>query len=185
MAEAIHAPQPASKPIRCAEELAMSLRRGTIVPRPVWIAEFASGHPTIDDQHLRLINALRELLSSMEAGRSLETLVSAADALLTSCRAHFANEEELLRRIDYPEVVQHAQSHRSLLLGLSNIRNDLSSGTEASLEQIAIRLHNLVVLHLLREDRSYFPYLLISMEGDEEANIASVSYRNGEKTPDG
>lgn len=102
----------------------MALRQGMFVPRPIWTAAFASGHPVIDDDHLGLINALRRILSDMEAGRPLDTLVAAADALLAVCLVHFANEEELLHRIDYPEVTQHVQSHQSLLLKLSDLRND-------------------------------------------------------------
>ena len=142
----------------------MAGRQGRILPSPVWTPDFASGHPTIDDEHLGLLIALRGVFSGMESVQPFDALVSAADALLVRCRGHFANEEKLLRRIGYPKVIQHSQSHQSLLLKLSDVRNDFARGTEESLEKIASRLHDLVVLHLLREDRDYFPYLPTSRE---------------------
>jgi hemerythrin len=139
-------------------------RQKRILTNPVWTPDFASDHPTIDDEHLGLLIALRGILSGMESGQPSNTLVGAADALLGRCRAHFTNEEELLRRIGYPNVIQHSQSHQSLLLKLSDVRNDFARGIEGSRERIAVRLHDLVVLHLLREDRDYFPYLSTSAE---------------------
>jgi len=144
----------------------MARGRGRILPSPVWTPDFACGHPTIDDEHLGLLVALRGIFSGMESGQPFDTLVSATDALLARCRAHFTNEEVLLRGIGYPKVIQHSQSHQSLLSKLSEIRNDFARGPEESLEQIASRLHDLVVLHLLREDRDYFPYLLTSKGGE-------------------
>ncbi len=145
------------------------------MPRPLWTADFVSGDPNIDDEHLGLVNTLHEILTRIEAGQPLDTLVPAADALLVSCRNHFANEEQLLHRIDYPEVAQHVQSHQALLSRISGIRNEFLSGTKESMEKksmerLATRLHDLVVLHLLREDKKYFPYLLlVSMVGGEES----------------
>ena len=139
-------------------------RQGRILPSPVWTPDHASGHPTIDDEHLGLLIALRGIFSGMQSGQPFDTLVDAVDALLVRCRAHFTNEEELLRRIGYANVSRHSQSHESLLLKLSDVRNDFARGIEGSLEKIASRLHDLVVLHLLREDRDYFPYLPRSME---------------------
>jgi hemerythrin-like metal-binding protein len=141
-------------------------RQARILPHPVWTPEFASGHPTIDDEHLGLLKALREIFSGMEAGQPWDTLVTATDALLARCRVHFKNEEELLRHIGYPGLIQHARSHEALLLKLSDLRNDFARDTEQSLAQVAARLHDLVVLHLLREDKDYFSYLPTSEGGD-------------------
>jgi len=75
----------------------------------VWHDRLLIGEPTVDAQHKRLIAMIAGV--SERAGHDDAVLL---DAVLDYAATHFADEEHLMRRIGYPGLAAHVNSHKRL-----------------------------------------------------------------------
>jgi diguanylate cyclase (GGDEF)-like protein/hemerythrin-like metal-binding protein len=122
-----------------------------------WRDAYACGEPAIDDEHRELFRLCNDLLRTVAAEPGLETLLRVWDALLSHTVEHFAHEEEILRRRGYPELEQHAESHRHLIARAMELRGQVEQRDGYFGSVVKFLYRDLVVLHLLNEDRAFFP----------------------------
>lgn len=123
----------------------------------VWRTRYACGEPTIDEQHRELFRLANELLRISVAEPAPETMLAAWDALLVHAVEHFAREEEALRSRDYPELERHAESHRRLVARALELRAQEGTRGGSFGAMVDFLCRDLIVLHLLNEDRAFFP----------------------------
>lgn len=74
-----------------------------------------TGHAEIDRQHAQLVACLDELRGFVHGRYSFAAGFTAVQTLLNYTAEHFAFEEDLLRRWNYPELTEHIDQHRSLV----------------------------------------------------------------------
>lgn len=82
-----------------------------------WKDSFKIGDPEIDEQHRELFNRATYIL----AATSHEGQVLSAIRLFQYMRTHLSHEEELMRRIQYPDFNAHALEHQALIAKLNTI----------------------------------------------------------------
>jgi len=88
-----------------------------------WKDSFKIGDQEIDEQHRELFNRATYVL----AATSHEGQVIAAMRLFQYMRTHLSHEEELMRRIQYPDFEAHAREHHALIVGLNAISLKIAS----------------------------------------------------------
>jgi len=64
-----------------------------------WNRSYETGDPAIDEQHRKLLALVNDLETAQD---SRETLVHALDEILKFTITHFAIEEDLMDRVQYP-----------------------------------------------------------------------------------
>lgn len=122
-----------------------------------WRDAYACGEPAIDDEHRELFRLCNDLLRTAAAEPAVETLLRVWDTLLSHTVEHFAHEEAILQRRGYPELEHHAESHRHLIARAMELRGQVEQrGGDFGLV-VKFLYRDLVVLHLLNEDRAFFP----------------------------
>jgi hemerythrin len=89
-----------------------------------WKESCKIGDADIDAQHEALF--LRAT-SSLNAD-TLEGQMQWAMSLYEYTKVHFANEEELMRRIQYPHIDKHINQHRGLIAMLHGIATGINEG---------------------------------------------------------
>jgi len=138
------------------------------IPIP-WSSEFEIGVAEIDNDHRQLIDTLNLIISSRggldQDGKGLETGRFVFDVFghLTS---HFHFEEDLMERIDYPNLEMHKQEHRKVVRCVTDnlLAQKKLDILQASLENAVIIL-NWLVLHLMTSDCHLAKYMkAMSME---------------------
>ena len=82
-----------------------------------WKDSFKIGDAAIDEQHRELFNRATNIL----AATSHEGQVISAMRLFQYMRTHLSHEEELMRRIQYPDVEAHTLEHHGLIARLNTI----------------------------------------------------------------
>lgn len=82
------------------------------------------GHPLIDRQHRRIVEAARAFLAAARLGRGLPEL----GILVRVTRRNFASEERLMSRAGYPTATGHRGLHASVLADMDGIRARLRHG---------------------------------------------------------
>ncbi|MBK9443171.1 MAG: hemerythrin family protein [Comamonadaceae bacterium] len=90
----------------------------------VWSDSCKLGDPEVDQQHQYLI----ELTNEFIAADSLREMRSLIMLLYKHTREHFEKEEELMRRVDFPELAHHQELHNRLLSRLSELSMDVGKG---------------------------------------------------------
>lgn len=76
-----------------------------------WSTELELGMPNIDSQHKQLINIINELSIAVEYNQPNSALLPVVEKLLAYARTHFRVEEDLFKRHDYVNRIEHEGEH--------------------------------------------------------------------------
>lgn len=131
------------------------------MPFMVWNDRLSVGVESLDDDHKQLVNMLNTLYDGIQEGRGREMVAGILDRLTEYTREHFAREEELLIRCEYPETMEHMHEHSNMTEWLVGLRQRLASGTAAgpSLEAVNF-LKDWLFDHIRGADARYVPYVV-------------------------
>lgn len=127
--------------------------------RPNWQPSYASGNTQVDNEHQGLFEVLHSVADAIEEGKSAPTIYVLLNYLVRECVAHFANEEALMRASGYPEADRHAEIHRRIAGRITQLLAENAGRGVDELEVVATLFYDAVVLHMLEEDRRFFPYV--------------------------
>jgi diguanylate cyclase (GGDEF)-like protein/hemerythrin-like metal-binding protein/PAS domain S-box-containing protein len=127
---------------------------GQPVVRLAWKASFASGNPTIDQEHRELFHLANELLKKT-AAEPIQ-FNAAFDALLAHVVEHFAHEEAILVGCGYDRIIEHAERHQALVRRALELRRQSDEGGVSLGELIEFLVSDMVAGHMLRMDRDFF-----------------------------
>lgn len=136
----------------------------------VWTEEMETGHPVIDRQHKKLVDAINELFGvllsdDVDFGKVTEILQFLADYT----DFHFSSEEKLMKRVGYPGFDTHKEQHIWFIAEVNNLILDFlriqSGAAEAiSLDELLDRMEKILVDwlkgHIMGTDKKLGAYLL-------------------------
>ena len=94
-----------------------------------WNERYALGRPDADTEHralFRLAEQLYDAVSNVTAKDQLEGLFARLESY---ARFHFEDEEALMRRIGFPDLMEHHQEHQEFLAKLSSLESLFRSGS--------------------------------------------------------
>ena len=129
------------------------------MPFAEWSKEFSVGVAEIDDDHRRLLELLNELHDAVERGDGQDVLGKVLDGLTLYVSYHFAHEEALFLRTNYPGSERHRRQHRALTITVREIHDDFQSGASDVLPQQVLEfLKNWLYEHILGSDRAFGVY---------------------------
>jgi hemerythrin-like metal-binding protein len=117
------------------------------------------GEPTMDGEHLRLVNALQRLEESLRGPHGLETLAARLRQLEDMTLEHFRNEEELMARVGYPHLDLHRTEHQMLIEHSRGLLGQFSGPDSPPLPDLARRLADVFLHHTETVDRDYAAFL--------------------------
>jgi len=90
-----------------------------------WNDGYKIGDEDIDAQHQQLFKLVNTVLAAKDKG----TLTNCAMALFQYTREHFAHEEQLMKRLQYPAMTAHKAQHESLISRLSEVAARIANNT--------------------------------------------------------
>ena len=108
-----------------------------------WKTEYAVGDAEIDAEHQELFRLASRLITA--SGRVEQA--NCASGFYAYTRKHFKHEEDLMRRLDYPEMEQHLEQHADLLERLDGVTACIASGKLQTEEVIAFT-NNWLLTHI-------------------------------------
>jgi hemerythrin len=131
------------------------------MPFAEWKPEFSVGVEEIDRDHERLFTLLSELQAAVDAGTGRDVLGKVLDGLLHYVNYHFAHEEALFLRTNYPEQKAHERKHRALTATVKEIQVDFQSDfSDALPQQVLEFLKNWICEDILGADRDFGEYFI-------------------------
>jgi len=110
------------------------------------------GFPELDDQHLRIVAAIRELSERQRQGMELKT---ALDTLVTRVQEHTRTEEGFLLENHVAGFKDHHVRHAAFLTGLVDLRDRAKQEGFVMAPDVPELLMEYFVAHILTVDGSY------------------------------
>ena len=125
----------------------------------VWKKEFSVGSDSIDEQHLRIFNAINKLYSAIQERKQALHLNEILDELKIYIKVHFEEEAKELKRINYIELDKHLAEHGAFGKKIMDmIRESKVSSGDMSYDLLYF-LKDWLVNHILTTDKKYVPFL--------------------------
>jgi hemerythrin len=126
-----------------------------------WNDRYAVGIRQIDDQHkvlLRLINNLYlDCFNEDEGAKKRFTL--ALYGLVSYIKYHFAGEEQLLERINYPDYAAHKRKHDEFIRDLIEQIEDFERRKTVSPKNFVRHIRDGLITHITLIDKKYVTYI--------------------------
>jgi hemerythrin len=92
-----------------------------------WRANLETGNETIDNQHKELFSRFNRLLEACNRGKGKEEVGNLLSFLSDYVKSHFAAEEQLQVRHDYPHYKDHKKMHDEFIVSLKNVHDEFNS----------------------------------------------------------
>ena len=119
-----------------------------------WDSSLESGYPKVDNQHKQLISALNNLVEASRAGKGDEAVLQTMDFLVGYTVKHFADEENLQKKYEYPDYLGHKRIHddfkESVLKTVQRVKQEGPS--EALVAEVCASLGAWIVNHIRGDD---------------------------------
>lgn len=122
--------------------------------------DLETGNALIDREHRQLFDAINRLLNACGQGQGRSVLKDTTMFLNDYVKKHFADEEALQKKSNYPGIVPHSQFHRNYRSQLADVSRSIEAEgptikSIGDLNQLAAVL----ISHIRREDKKLAAYL--------------------------
>lgn len=124
-----------------------------------WAERYRTGIPSVDAQHQELFRVVARLQEALAGGMGDPVLRHQLDDLLALLETHFRDEEDLLRRQDYPELLEHVAEHSALLGELAHIKVRYEQSAAPLASMVATFLSGWLRHHISEGDFLYAKFL--------------------------
>lgn len=125
-----------------------------------WTPDFTVHHPVMDEQHQTIFRLVNELHLAIFQKKTRDVLGHVVDELIDYTERHFAEEENLMRRVKFPGYDKHKESHDQLLRQVLDFESKFRSGDNSfSAEMFQFLVSDWLVRHILGMDKQYSQYL--------------------------
>ena len=124
-----------------------------------WTPSYSVGVDSIDEQHQRLFEVINDLHRSMKEGTAKETFSETLKEAAQYAIYHFENEENYMRKYDYPGYDEHKAQHDSFVSKVLDLQSQMEQGRLfLSIEMISF-LSDWIHDHVLGIDQELGPFL--------------------------
>lgn len=118
-----------------------------------------TGIKLIDDQHLVLLNLIRDFDDAINGKKEKITLEKIFEELINYIDYHFKAEENLLIESGYPDFDEHKKKHDQLISQALNFQEKHKKGIPNLEAEIMIFLTEWIVSHINKSDMAYVSHV--------------------------
>ena len=124
-----------------------------------WKDEYLVGQVEIDGQHKRLFQLADQMHAAMTAGKGKDILSKTLSDLVDYTKRHFADEERLMQKCNYPDYPHHKEIHDKLTAKVVAFQKEFSAGHTAMSIQLMQFLKDWLQHHIGETDRKVAAYI--------------------------
>ena len=134
-----------------------------------WGAEYELGVEDIDLQHHFFFNLINRLAKELRFAQGVQYRIDLINELNAYAKFHFISEENMMRKTEYPNFLQHKTSHLELIEQLSTKENMLFLTDNDTEGDAVIRfLGEWFLNHTRKTDREFANYLQAKRRQNED-----------------
>ncbi len=124
-----------------------------------WCEAFKVGDGTVDDQHKRIFALLADLHQDIHGKHAQLAVRETLKQLLAYTQRHFADEEALMRSVEYPQFEEHKALHDELMDKVWGMYSRCQKGDEDLSIELLVFLNDWLTEHILEKDRAIGRYI--------------------------
>ena len=129
-----------------------------------WREEYRVGVAALDEQHRELFGLMQALhegyAESAPVKRGRAVFVRMLTDLVVKTKAHFATEEELMRRWSYPHSAEHKQVHDALVGHAEELLEKVQRRGDIGAADVIRFLNKWVAHHISAADHQLAAFLI-------------------------
>jgi hemerythrin-like metal-binding protein len=124
-----------------------------------WNDSYSVKVRAIDEEHKQLFKMVNNLYDAMKSGQGSVVVGKVLEQLIRYTRTHFANEEDAMAEVDYPEFLSHVAVHRELTQKVEELSVKVKGGALGVSVEVMDFLQRWLTDHIMHMDQKYVPYL--------------------------
>ena len=125
-----------------------------------WSDCLSVGVPEMDEEHRQFISRVNDLNKAIIDSADKATVERLMNLMLMEATHHFCHEQQLLARRKYPGTVAHTAMHVELTAQFARVIKEIEESDISFVWAFkGLRLKQLLVEHLLKEDMKYRDFL--------------------------
>ncbi len=117
-----------------------------------WRDEYRTGIRGVDYEHEELIYRINAVYALIETSADRDAVVDGLGEIYGSIAAHFALEEQMMLRYDYPQYAEHRADHERLLDEIRDITETYEDSVQLDTPAFERRLRNWFQNHFSTHD---------------------------------
>jgi hemerythrin len=121
----------------------------------VWKPEYSVSVSTLDNQHKNLFALAQILQDAMREGKGRNVLARCLNTLVAYTKTHFAEEESMLARHNYPDLANHKLQHAQLIEQISEFQTQFNAGNALISVELMDFIQVWITKHIMQTDFSY------------------------------
>jgi len=147
-----------------------------------WREEFCTGIPGVDYEHEKLIEQVNSVYALIDDTDDRDRVVNSLGDIYGSISAHFALEEQMMKKHGYDRYQEHQADHERLLDEIRAISDDFENSTDLDKQRFRQRLNNWFAIHFKTHDSRL--HKLKNLMSHEQVNETTmkVMIRNAKRT---
>lgn len=130
-----------------------------MAPLFTWNDSYSVKVALCDSQHKKLFAIINQLAEAMRVGQAQDVMSRTVKELLDYTRTHFGQEEELLRKTNFPHLAAHQELHKKFVADVEALEKQTREGRSANSVQVLNLLRDWLVNHIQKTDRMYSAHL--------------------------
>lgn len=123
-----------------------------------WTSDYSLGNQTIDEQHAMLFELFNSLVDAIDENHGPGAGTPAFDLLIEHTKKHFADEEQIMSRLNFPDLDEHRKSHDKLISQIISLSDDLKTGRALFVFETLLLIRIWLLEHITEEDIKLKPY---------------------------
>jgi hemerythrin-like metal-binding protein len=130
------------------------MRRPTL--QLTWNEGMSVGISEIDEDHQRFILLINKLNCSITTGKTPSEIKQIMQLIIDDAVHHFANEEVLISKWQYPDAEAHADIHVEVVRALEELQKQfIPYGNDSDWMDAGMKIKNILVDHIMKEDMKF------------------------------
>lgn len=126
-----------------------------------WSESYELGVEEIDSEHKIMFGFVADVEKAIERG-DLDECSALVDRFIESSQTHFENEEKLLAREEYPDIVNHCDYHKSLVQRARDLKAICEEEIKAGkIENCYLEMIDLLLDDIVKGDLQIKSYLQV------------------------
>ena len=125
-----------------------------------WLETFEIGHPLIDEDHRNILDLMQRTKTAIQSGDG-DLCAELLSEMLTVAKEHFAHEESILEKAEYPKLELHKHYHGELLVQAQHVKGvcEALKGNQDDLEGCFDEMASFIVDDIVKGDLLFVSYL--------------------------
>lgn len=120
-----------------------------------WEEKFNVGVEKFDNQHKQMLSKINEIHDEIHGSNERKTLTNLLTELITLTEKHFSDEEADLKDKDYPDLLEHIDEHRNLIIEITSLKELYRSDQLILDDEVIGFLANWLSVHTVEIDSGY------------------------------